>query len=145
MEKLCYFFCCYIICISYSNSSAAIIILPSLPLYCDWWTWSGQVKAAIEELKGFIRKRKKNAYKRSKKEMKAFSIAKKAGKEPSTNTLLLVILAILCRHWLLSAWRCHQPASFGSALFLHLSFGCLVLYMRWSLYLARVNIILITK
>ena len=33
--------------------------------------------------------------KESKKELKAYKAEKKAGKEPSTNTLLLVILAIL--------------------------------------------------
>jgi len=82
---------------SLSNTSAAIIILPaSVP----GATHPGDpdpatVNSAIAELKGLSAKEKRMRVKEAKKELKAFSIAKKAGKEPSTNTLLLVILAIL--------------------------------------------------
>jgi uncharacterized membrane protein YqaE (UPF0057 family) len=81
---------------STSNSSATIIILPApngTALTSD--PDPAKVKAAIDELKGLSVKEKRMRIKEAKKEMKAFSIAKKAGKEPSTNTLLLVILAIL--------------------------------------------------
>jgi uncharacterized membrane protein YqaE (UPF0057 family) len=54
-----------------------------------------KVKAAIAEFKSLSKKERKVMAKESKKELKAYKAAKKAGKEPSTNTLLLVILAIL--------------------------------------------------
>lgn len=53
------------------------------------------VKAAIEAFKSLPRKERKERIKLVKKEIKAFNAAKKAGKEADTNTLLLVILAIL--------------------------------------------------
>lgn len=53
------------------------------------------VKAAIENFKSLPRKERKERVKLAKKEIKAFNAAKKAGKETDTNTLLLVILAIL--------------------------------------------------
>lgn len=53
------------------------------------------VKAAIEAFKSLPRKERKERIKLAKKEIKAFNAAKKAGKEADTNTLLLVILAIL--------------------------------------------------
>lgn len=53
------------------------------------------VKAAIENFKSLPRKERKERVKLAKKEIKAFKAAKKAGKEADTNTLLLVILAIL--------------------------------------------------
>lgn len=53
------------------------------------------VKAAIESFKSLPRKERKERVKLVKKEIKAFNTAKKAGKEADTNTLLLVILAIL--------------------------------------------------
>lgn len=53
------------------------------------------VKAALAELNGLSRKQKNERAKAAKKELKAFKAAKKQGKAPSTNTLLLVILAIL--------------------------------------------------
>jgi uncharacterized membrane protein YqaE (UPF0057 family) len=53
------------------------------------------VKSATEGLKNLSKKEKRERIKAAKKEIKAFKAAKKAGTEPSTNTLLLVILAIL--------------------------------------------------
>lgn len=53
------------------------------------------VNAAIENFKSLPRKERKERVKLAKKEIKAFNAAKKAGKEADTNTLLLVILAIL--------------------------------------------------
>ena len=53
------------------------------------------VKAAVEDFKGLSRKERKSRVKEAKKAIKAYKADKRAGKEPSTNTLLLVILAIL--------------------------------------------------
>lgn len=53
------------------------------------------IKAARAEFMALSKKEKKAKVKEVKKQMKAFKKAKKAGAEPSTNTLLLVILAIL--------------------------------------------------
>ena len=54
-----------------------------------------KVKAAIEAYNSLSKKDKRVKAKEIKTEIKAYNAAKKAGKEPSTNTLLLVILAIL--------------------------------------------------
>lgn len=53
------------------------------------------VKAAVEEFKGLSRKDRKMRVKEAKKAIKQFKAEKRAGKEPSENTVLLVILAIL--------------------------------------------------
>ncbi|MBL7730786.1 MAG: YqaE/Pmp3 family membrane protein [Chitinophagaceae bacterium] len=49
----------------------------------------------MTEFKSLSRHERKSRIKEAKKEIKAFKAARKAGKEASTNTLLLVILAIL--------------------------------------------------
>ena len=54
-----------------------------------------KVQAAVKELKSLSKKEKHQRVREANKELKAFKSARKAGKEPSTNTLLLVILAIL--------------------------------------------------
>lgn len=53
------------------------------------------VKSAVAELKGLSKKEKKARYKNIKQAIKDYKAAKKAGQETDTNTLLLVILAIL--------------------------------------------------
>ncbi len=53
------------------------------------------VKSAIAELKSLSRKERKTRIKAIKEKIKDYKAAKKEGREPSTNTLLLVILAIL--------------------------------------------------
>ena len=53
------------------------------------------VKAAVSELSNLSKKEKKERLKEVKKAVKQYKADKKQGKEPSTNTLLLVILAIL--------------------------------------------------
>jgi uncharacterized membrane protein YqaE (UPF0057 family) len=55
----------------------------------------GAVKAAMTELNSLSKKEKKERTKEVKKAIKQYKADKKAGKAPSTNTLLLVILAIL--------------------------------------------------
>jgi uncharacterized membrane protein YqaE (UPF0057 family) len=54
-----------------------------------------RVKAAMDEFNSLSRKEKRSRVKEVRKELKAFKIARKAGKETDTDTLLLVILAIL--------------------------------------------------
>ena len=53
------------------------------------------VKLALSDFKNLSKKERKSRVKEAKKQMKAYKAAKRAGSEPSTNTLLLVILAIL--------------------------------------------------
>jgi uncharacterized membrane protein YqaE (UPF0057 family) len=54
-----------------------------------------KTEAALTEFKSLSKKDRKLKIKEAKKAVKDFKSAKKTGKEPSTNTLLLVILAIL--------------------------------------------------
>ena len=53
------------------------------------------VKAALKEFKSLSKKERKSRVKEAKRELKKFKAEKRNGKEPSTNTVLLVILAIL--------------------------------------------------
>jgi len=53
------------------------------------------VKAAVEEFKSLSKKERKARVKETKKALKQFKAEKRAGKAPSDNTVLLVILAIL--------------------------------------------------
>lgn len=53
------------------------------------------VKAAVNDFNNLSKKEKKERVKEVKKVVKQYKADKKAGKEPSTDTLLLVILAIL--------------------------------------------------
>jgi uncharacterized membrane protein YqaE (UPF0057 family) len=78
---------------SFNYSFAANVIVPATTVNGD--PDPAKVKAAVAELKGLSKKEKRERVKEIKKEMKVFKAAKKSGKEPSTNTLLLVILAIL--------------------------------------------------
>jgi len=86
-----------VLIIGTSFSSSATVILPSpashtgMPGEPD----PAKVKAALEEFKSLSKKEKRIKARAVKKEIKAYKAAKSAGKEPSTNTLLLVILAIL--------------------------------------------------
>lgn len=95
-KNLFVFLAALILATSFNFASAAIVILPSsgkavLPTDPD----PAKVKAALEEFKGLSKKDRKSRIRDAKKEIKAFKGARKAGAEPSTNTLLLVILAIL--------------------------------------------------
>ncbi|HSU28594.1 MAG TPA: YqaE/Pmp3 family membrane protein [Chitinophagaceae bacterium] len=76
--------------------NAAIVVPPSnasssVPGEPDTKT----VKKAIAEFKGLSKKERRARMKTAIKSLKDFKAARKAGKEPSTNTLLLCILAIL--------------------------------------------------
>lgn len=53
------------------------------------------IKNSLKEFKSLSKKERKERVKLAKKELKNFKAEKRNGGEPSTNTLLLVILAIL--------------------------------------------------
>jgi uncharacterized membrane protein YqaE (UPF0057 family) len=82
-----------ILATSVTNFSYAAYSLPgsSVPAEPD----PAAVKSALGEFKSLSKKERKSRIKEAKKEVKAFKKAKRAGGEASTNTLLLVILAIL--------------------------------------------------
>lgn len=53
------------------------------------------IKDAVNEFKNLSKSERKERIKEVKKQIREFKAEKKAGSEPSTNTLLLVILALL--------------------------------------------------
>ncbi len=55
----------------------------------------GSIQESMKEFKSLSKQERKERIKEVKKAVKDFKADKKAGSEPSTNTLLLVILAIL--------------------------------------------------
>lgn len=81
------------------NHSAAALIIPApvnVPSARPSSTPdSVAVQNAIAEFKALSKKERKARIKEVRKEMKAFKAAQKSGKDSDTNTLLLVILAIL--------------------------------------------------
>ncbi len=83
----------FLILTSSVNYSSAAVIAPSSTSSTE--PDPATVKAALAEFKSLSKKERKLKIKESKKELKAYKAARKAGKEPSTDTLLLVILAIL--------------------------------------------------
>jgi uncharacterized membrane protein YqaE (UPF0057 family) len=72
-------------------SSAAVAVASSNIVEPD----PAKVKAAVEEFKSLSKREKKHRLKQLKKEIQAFKAARKEGREMDTNTLLLVILAVL--------------------------------------------------
>ena len=94
-KKLVLFIAVLIIGNSFNYSSAVNVIVPSSSSGTTNDPDPAKVKAAIAELKSLSKKEKRERVKEIKNKMKALKAAKKAGDEPSTNTLLLVILAIL--------------------------------------------------
>jgi uncharacterized membrane protein YqaE (UPF0057 family) len=82
--------------LSFSSVSATVIMPVSTPgKIVPGDPDPAKVKTAVAEFKGLSKKEKKERAKEAKQEIKKFKAAKREGKEPSTNTLLLVILAIL--------------------------------------------------
>lgn len=95
-KRLCLFLASVILATSVISPAHASVIVPTSSVVPK----SGEpdpneVKAAMEEFNSLSKKEKKAKIKEVKKELKAYKKAKKSGSEPSTNTLLLVILAIL--------------------------------------------------
>lgn len=76
----------------YSTASQASVIIPA-PV--SGTPDSTAVKSAVNEFKTLTKSERRYRIRQVKEELKAFKLAKKAGKETDTNTLLLVILAIL--------------------------------------------------
>ncbi len=74
-------------------NTASAVVLPSSVAATE--PDPAKVKAATEEFKSLSKKERKDRIKTAKKEIKAYKTAKKSGQDPDTNTLLLVILAIL--------------------------------------------------
>lgn len=77
-----------------SGTARATVIVPATtinPVEPDPAT----VKSALEEFKSLSRKERRERIKEVKKEMKTYKREKRSGNEPSTNTVLLAILAIL--------------------------------------------------
>lgn len=72
---------------------SAAVIAPASALSTE--PDAATVKAATDAFKALSKKEKREKAKLVKKEIKAYQAAKKAGKDAETNTLLLVILAIL--------------------------------------------------
>lgn len=88
-RNICALLLCFSISAFFTFSSATIIVpVSSTP---D----SAAVKTAVEEFKSLSKTERKLRVKEVKEEIKAYKKAKKSGKETDTNTLLLVILAIL--------------------------------------------------
>ena len=71
-----------------SDENATSVVTPAVPSM-------EAVSDAMAEFKHLSRKERKDRIKEAKKEIKQFKADKKNNAEPSTNTLLLVILAIL--------------------------------------------------
>jgi len=94
-KKLVLFIAALIIGNSFCYSSVVSVIVPSSAAKSTNNPDPAKVKAAIAELKSLTKKEKKERVKELKKEMKALNAAEKAKDDASTNTLLLVILAIL--------------------------------------------------
>jgi uncharacterized membrane protein YqaE (UPF0057 family) len=80
---------------SVSSYSYAALVVPASSAVPVSEPDPAAAKAAVAEFKNLSKKERKARIKGAKKELKAYKAAKKAGAEPSTNTLLLVILAIL--------------------------------------------------
>ena len=97
MKKILFFTLAFLVAAtSVTNYSYAAMVVPSssaLPLSNE--PDPATSKSAISEFKNLSKKERKSRIREAKKEMRAYKGAKKAGAEPSTNTLLLVILAIL--------------------------------------------------
>jgi uncharacterized membrane protein YqaE (UPF0057 family) len=96
MRKTLFFFIAVAIIItSATGFSNAAMVVPASTTSTPSEPDPTAMKAALGEFKSLSKKERKSRIKDAKKEIKAYKAAKKAGAEPSTNTLLLVILAIL--------------------------------------------------
>jgi len=80
---------------SINYPSIAAVIAPATNIVVPGNPDPAKLKAAKEEFKNLSGKEKRERIKEVKAEIRHYKADKKAGKEPSTNTLLMVILAIL--------------------------------------------------
>ncbi len=99
MKKILYKTIVVLLCISTVTSPViAASVTPSAvsnPVTAPDPMAAPTVKAALAEFKSLSRSERKLRIKEAKKELKAYKNQQKNGAEPSTNTTLLVILAIL--------------------------------------------------
>lgn len=79
---------------SLQNSYAALVV-PASSVLIEPDPAKAKAREAIEAFKKLPSKEKKARLKEAKKEIKAFKKAKRAGKETDTDTLLLVIIALI--------------------------------------------------
>jgi uncharacterized membrane protein YqaE (UPF0057 family) len=76
------------------TNSYATVIVPA-PASSTTTPDPAVVKSAVDAFKSLSKKERKLKIKEVRKELKAFKAAKRSGDDPETNTVLLVILAIL--------------------------------------------------
>jgi uncharacterized membrane protein YqaE (UPF0057 family) len=100
MKKILYKTIMVLLCISTITGPAmAAAVVPSTatsnPVTTTDPVPAASLKAALSEFKNLSRSERKLRIKEAKKELKAIKSQQKNGAEPSTNTTLLVILAIL--------------------------------------------------
>ncbi len=77
------------------NAPPANAINPSKTGGTETSTTGPSIESALSEFRSLSRKEKKERYKEVRKLLKELKAAKKSGAEPSTNTVLLAILAVL--------------------------------------------------
>jgi uncharacterized membrane protein YqaE (UPF0057 family) len=77
------------------TTQAAVVINPVTENTASAHPDPGKLKEALEEFKRLSRKEKKERFREIKKEIRKYKAAKRAGSDVDTNTLLLVILALL--------------------------------------------------
>ena len=100
MKKILYKTIMVLLCISTITSPAiAAAVVPSAPVSNPVNTPdplpAPSMKAALADFKNLSRSERKLRIKEAKRELKEYKKQQKSGAEPSTNTVLLVILAIL--------------------------------------------------
>jgi uncharacterized membrane protein YqaE (UPF0057 family) len=93
MKKLLFLFSALLLLSGSTFQSTASVIIPKSPM--ENKPDAATIKAAVETLKSLPRKERNEKLKKARKEIKSFKASKKAGSETDTNTLLLVILALL--------------------------------------------------
>lgn len=91
MRKGFFFLLSFCILLSSTSYSAATLTVPATGTNPT----PEEIRAAVSALVAMPKKERKQKLKEAKKIIKAYKAAKKAGEEPDTNTILLVILAIL--------------------------------------------------
>lgn len=93
MRKLFFYVTLFALIFSFTNVTAAVA--PAVSTEAKVVPTPEAVKAALAEFKNLSKKEKKQRFKLLKQKLKEYNAAKKAGGDADTNTLLLVILAIL--------------------------------------------------
>ena len=83
----------FAITVAFSFPAAAVTVLPPAGKHTE--PDPALVRSAAEGFRNLTNREKKARLKMAKKELKEYKKAKRKGAEPDTNTLLLVIIAIL--------------------------------------------------